>query len=112
MFNTTDQAKSSSTRQTLAVIRNAIEIYRANNPDYPPNTDTATFAAAIRPYLNGPIPAPSVPAGKNANILMDVTDVVAGYDATPDDDESAGWVYKKATGAFRVNASTGDPSTW
>lgn len=112
MFNTTDQAKSHSTRQTLAVIRNAIEIYRANNSDYPPSTDTATFVAAIRPYLNGPIPKPEVPAGKTAAILMDATALAAGYDAAADDDEDAGWVYKQATGSFRVNATTGEPSTW
>lgn len=109
MFDTADDAADNSTRQTLAVIRNAIEIYRVKHSAYPPITTSAEFKEALRPYLNAPVPAPSCLPNANSDVVQDET---AGFDAVPDTDDPASWVYKPATGSFKLNSTDATHLSW
>lgn len=109
MFDTADDAANHSTRQTLAVIRNAIEIYRVKNQAYPPIGSGTEFQDALRTYLNAPLPVPSCLTGKTAAVLADTS---TGLDATPDNDSAAGWVYKQSSGSFRLNTTETAYSAW
>ena len=108
-FDTADDGADHSTRQTLTVIRNAIEIYRVKNQDYPPIGSGTEFQDALRAYLNAPIPAPSCLSGKTAAVLADAT---SGRNATPDSNDTAGWVYKQSSGAFALNSTDATYSAW
>lgn len=109
MFDTADDAANHSTRQSLAVIRNAIEIYRVKNQAYPPIGSGTEFQDALRTYLNAPIPIPSCLNGKTAAVLADTS---TGLEATPSGDSDAGWVYKASSGSFKLNSTATPYTTW
>ncbi len=58
LLNTTTTATDNGLRQSLGVIRNAIEVYSANNPYKLPGADNteATFLLDLKPYLRGEFP--------------------------------------------------------
>jgi len=109
MFDTADDAANNSTRQTLAVIRNAIEIYRVKHSAYPPITTSDAFKEALRPYLNASIPAPPCLANANSNVVEDDS---TGFEAVPNTEDNASWVYKPATGSFKLNSTDATHLTW
>lgn len=97
MFNTTSDAKNNSAKQSLAVLRNAVELYKANNGSYPPG---ATLATALKPYLKGPFP--SCPVGNtNANVFVSTADPIVVGGA------NEGWAYNETTGEVVVNHASG-----
>jgi hypothetical protein len=85
----------------VQVIRNAIEMYAANNGSALPGADgtEATFKANLVPHLRGTFPTCPVGA-KNASVDFGTTDPLTG-DASP----TKGWRYNKTTGAFIANYS-------
>lgn len=98
VMNTATTAKSNGTRQSLVVIRNAIEYYRAENGSFPP---AATFAAALKPYLKGPFPAAQI-GNLNANVATTTSSPISTAVSG-----GAGWAYNASTGEFVVNHADG-----
>ena len=98
LFDTANDARDNSTRHSLTVLRNSLELHRADNGGYPTE---ATITTALLPYLQGPFPAPQ--AGPNQNPTTapstenPIVTVVAGTD---------GWAYNETTGEIRVNEAT------
>jgi general secretion pathway protein G len=95
MTSTTTTAKTNGAKQTLATVRNAIELYKGETGAYPP--DAATLTTVLKPYLKGPFP--TAPLGANAGSAtiatgVDPAAVVAG---------GAGWAYTPSTGDFYLN---------
>lgn len=109
MFESADDASNNSTRQTLAVIRNAIEIYRVKHSQFPPINDSTAFKDAIQPFLNGPISAPACMPHGNSDIASDTS---AGFDAAPVSSNPASWVYKATTGSFKLNSTDAEHASW
>jgi prepilin-type N-terminal cleavage/methylation domain-containing protein len=97
MTTNSKTAKTNSAKQSLYVIRDAIELYRAENNEYP--QDAATLATLLKPYLKGPFP--SCPIGANAGSA----DVAVGTDPPAVVSGGAGWAYTKTTGEFYINDS-------
>jgi general secretion pathway protein G len=96
LFDTAGDARDSGTRQSIAVIRDAMELHRAREGGYPA---AATFAADLADYLRGPFPAPEV--GGNAG---DNNVAPTGQDPiTAASGGTEGWIYNAATGEFRIN---------
>ena len=95
LFDTANDARDNSTRHSLTVLRNALELHRADNGNYPTE---ATITTALLPYLQGPFPAPQAGPNQNATTAPSaenpIVTVVAGTD---------GWAYNEATGEIRVN---------
>jgi general secretion pathway protein G len=101
LLGTSGTATDNGLRQTLSVVRDAIERYAAENGgDYPPGGNQAAFKTAIASYLRGPFPTCPV-GGNNADVAVGAVSTVGG---------SEGWRYNTATGEFLVNSSTTDNS--
>lgn len=93
MFNTATEARENSTRHSLGVVRDAIELYRADNNSYPA---AISIDADLAPYLKGPFPAAQV-GNTNATVGTSGANPIAVSGG------SEGWVYNATTGDFAVN---------
>lgn len=98
LMNTAATARNNGTRQSLVIVRDAIEMYRADNGSYPP---AATLATALRPYLKGPFPASQV-GNANATVIASTANPI-----TTPEGGGAGWAYNQTTGDFVVNHADG-----
>ena len=96
MFDKASDARESSTRQSLVVIRDAIQLYRAENGSYPA---LATLADDLKPFINGSFPAAQ--AATNPN--NEVADASAQDPITAVVGEAKGWAYNPTTGEFVIN---------
>jgi general secretion pathway protein G len=102
LFDTSGRAIDNGVKQSLAVVREAIEVFQAANGGRLPgsNGDEATFKAEISPYVRkfpvlpvGPTPA------QNGAVLM-------SGDAGPPNGSispSEGWKYYYNSGDFIIN---------
>ncbi len=95
MFDTASDAKLSATKQSLAVLRDAIELYKAQTGSYP----TASISTELAPYLRGPFP--KVETGANAG-----SDAVRTHSGSPTPTGTQGWAYDTTSGAFIINDTT------
>lgn len=102
MFDTAEQAEVNTTRQQLAVLRNAIEMYRAQNGSYPA---VATLPTAMSQMLNGPFPTPSIGTVRGkSGVYYDTTATAAPVVPVPD--TTNGWAYKPHNGSLKLNILT------
>jgi general secretion pathway protein G len=97
-FDSATEARKSGTRQSLNVLRDAIELYRAQNSAYPA---AATFATDMRPYLKGPFPAVQIGPNQNANVVSSSQNPITAVEPG-----GAGWAYNPTTGDIVVNDAT------
>lgn len=95
LFNQTSKATDNGLMQTLAVVRDAIELYAADNGGAVPASHTALTAALVPTYLR------KFPVNP-FNQLDDVKAIAAADDAT-------GWMY--TSGNFIVNKMGNSPTT-
>jgi len=102
LLNTTTTATDNGLRQSLAVIRNAIEVYSANNPYKLPGADgtETTFKNDLKAYLRGEFP--KCPIGKK-DATIEFVSVDANTALTPTG--SKGWMYNTKDGRFIANSS-------
>jgi general secretion pathway protein G len=98
MFDTAGEARDSATRASLAVVRDAIELYRSQNGSYP---SAANIKTDLRNYYKGTFPKVQTSkvgtAKQNNDVAASTADpitVVTGNN---------GWAYNAATGEFVVN---------
>ena len=121
LINTSATATDNGIKVTLGTIRDAIELYAADNGalpgqptgDFDINGDPifGDLAGALEPYIRGPFPncpvgGASEPAGVE---IVTGTDPLTGTDS-PD----TGWKYNADTGEFIVNWNSNsrvDPNT-
>lgn len=108
LLGTSGTATDNGVRQTLGVVRDAIERFAAENGGDFPGTDEATFKAAIAPYLRGAFP--TCPVGANKNNEVAVT-TVATIPLPVDGTAAKGWRYSTATGEFIINSAANDNSS-
>lgn len=103
MLNTMASARTNAAKQSLAIVRSAIEAYRTQDPNYayPPANATTPLATSLAPYLKGPFP--TSPLSNNNNTVTDSTASPLVYVSG----NSAGWIYNSTTGDFGLNDSTG-----
>jgi general secretion pathway protein G len=98
MFSTSAKATDAGMKQSLNIIRDAIELYVSQSGGtYPPCTDPAgaDFKLALTPYLRGQFPK-SLVGTKDA--------VVKGVGGVPVSDNSSGWMYSTTLGTFIANS--------
>lgn len=107
MFGTAEQAEENTTRQQLAVLRNAIEMYRAQNGSYPAANGLPT---AMADMLNGPFPQPTIGSVRNeTGVYYDTTTTDAQVVPVPD--STNGWAYKPHNGSLKLNILAGSSET-
>ncbi|EMI21476.1 secreted protein containing Prepilin-type cleavage/methylation [Rhodopirellula maiorica SM1] len=93
MFDTAGNARDNATRQSLVVIRDAIDLYKAQTGEYPELTSLTTD---LKPYLQGAFPATQVGSDPGAGVVAGTSPLSTATDA-------GGWIYDEATGEFCVN---------
>lgn len=106
MFSNAERARDSSVRQSLSVVRTAIELYRADNDGAMPGT-SESFKDDLADYLRGPFPTSPV-GTKDANVSL-TGDVDITADAVP----VSSWKFSLTSGEFIVNSgatTATDPS--
>jgi len=105
LFGASNQAVDSGVRQSLCVVRNAIDHYSAEHPGVLPGADgkELTFKTEIAPYLRGQdFPTCPVAAKNNAVRMMGGSGPVApSIDGTS---TTHSWVYQFGTGEFYINS--------
>lgn len=107
LLGTSSAAADNGLKQTLGVVRDAIERYAAENAGQLPgdsNTE-ADLKADLVPYLRGAFPICPV-AGKNNKIKITTTDEVIAGAAAP----TESWHYCSANGQFICNSSAATSS--
>ena len=100
LLKTSKTATDNGLRQTLSIVRDAIELYAAENGgDLPPCADaTTSLQTALKPYIRGTFPKSPV-GSKNQDVKADAADPL-GADAIP----VTGWMYNTSTGEFICNS--------
>jgi general secretion pathway protein G len=101
-----DTAGDAAVKQSLSVIREAIDSYAAQHPNELPGADgqEATFYADLKQYLRGAeFPVCRVGPAKNNHVRMmsGTGSISAGIGAS---EATQSWVYKFETGDFYVNS--------
>ena len=100
-FGSLSDAQDSSAAQTLRVVRDAIELYKANNPTYPASDGTeATLKTDLADYIRNGFPSCQV--GKKDDSVLMQTD---GGPLSADVDGSTSWLYDNSTGEIRINSA-------
>lgn len=94
LFDTSAKATDNSVRTSLAIIRDAIELYAAENGSTPTWTDEATFKSDLDPYLRGSL-FPTCPVGANAGASTITNATTTGG--------AFAWRYDATTGEFFIN---------
>ncbi len=103
MFNTASAARDNATNQSLAVVRDAIELYRAQNEAYPGEAGTeADLQTDLEALLKGPFPKSSVSGAAGDRSVTIKTD---GGPLAEDVDGATDWLYDNTTGQFLINKS-------
>jgi general secretion pathway protein G len=101
MFKTSTEATENGLRQTLTVVRDAIELYQAKQGSLPPCTGTGTdFWGALKPYLRGP--APNCPVGSVGDTSVKASTTTPLVNAV---DDTSSWLYNTNSGEFICNSS-------
>ncbi len=101
---TTKTATDAGVKQSLSVIRNAVELYAADHSGTLPGADgaEATFMSDLKQYLRTGSNFPVCPIGaKNNNIRIQTSGVLLAGDAAP----TQGWAYDNKSGQFIVNSN-------
>ena len=99
MFDQATTARQNGTRQSLVVVRNAIELFRAQTGALP----TDAIKTQLQPYLQGAFPRAEVGAPTNHNDEVRVVNDASPLAASG----TQGWAYNRQTGQFIVNEPTG-----
>ena len=93
LFDVTQDARTNGARQSLAIVRDALELYRVQSNQYP---TVANMPAGLQTFLHGQFPAPGIGANANDN-------TVVGFSGTFSVSGTAGWAYDETTGQFLIN---------
>jgi general secretion pathway protein G len=98
LLGTSSAAADNGVKQTLAVVRDAIERYAAEHGGSLPaqgSTTAGAFETAIAPYLRGEFPTCPVAAEDNT-VAIGASSAVAGAES---------WRYNSSDGTFIVNSN-------
>jgi type II secretory pathway pseudopilin PulG len=104
LLATSGTATDNGLKQTLGVVRDAIERYAAEHGGTLPGADgaEATFKTEIAPYLRGPFP--DCPVGGVQDDVVVMVNSVATLVGT---DTAGGWKYDYVNGGFIANSDQG-----
>ena len=98
MFDTANDARESSTKHSLTVVRNAIELYRTNTGKYPGEAGETDLKSDLVPYLQGPFPVSHMNGNDNTgSVTVTHTGDPLSYGGTTD------WKYDSESGQFIAN---------
>ena len=104
LFDTSGKAVDNGLKQTLKIVRDAIELYSANNGGALPGADNqeATFKADLAPYLRK---FPENPKAANPAKADQVKMIAGVLDIIAEVDNDKGWIYHSGRGLFKANTN-------
>lgn len=100
VLNTSDDARLNSTLQSLTIVRDAVELYKAENGVLPGG---ATLATDLAPYIRGQFPMVNVGPNKSSNLVKN--DTTATGLAAGACSGTQGWIFNSVTGEFSINST-------
>ena len=101
MFDTANTARINSTIQSLAVVRDAIELHLAQNGTYPGDIGTeADLKSDLVAHLKGPFPKNQISAASSDSTVAVLT---AGLPLTASGAQD--WKYDNTTGDLIINTA-------
>ena len=102
LINTSGVATDNGLKQSLSIVRDAIDYYRAKNAGAYPGADgnETTFKNDLQPYIRGAFPKCPV---ENKVDTVKFENVAGSTPATPG--SGHGWVYNNKDGTFIVNST-------
>lgn len=105
ILTSTSDAEDSGIAQTLANIRDAIELYKADpdNGGYPQTAGATTVADKLDSYLRGSVFPKVLVGGCTGNQILIDNDGTLTVDQT---DTNDGWVFDENTGEIIINSDT------
>jgi prepilin-type N-terminal cleavage/methylation domain-containing protein len=109
LLGTSSSASENGLKQTLAVVRDAIERYAAEHAGQLPaagSTDQTVFKNALIPYLRGSFPVCPV---ENKNATVKITAATVPY-VESDITGTEAWLYSNKTGEFICNSAANTKS--
>ena len=100
LINTTGTATDNGLKQTVHVVRDAIEYFSSQNAGAFPGADgnETTFKNDIKPYLRGDFPKCSVGTKDDTVTMVNTVGTTAPTGGT-------GWIYNYVDGTFLVNST-------
>ncbi len=106
LLSVSSDAADNGLKQTLSIVRDAIELYAADNGgSLPPCTATgADFRAALAPHIRGAFPTCPVGGAQNDDVVPTGT---AGT-TVADSPTTNGWKYNTKDGTFIANTDDTD----
>jgi len=99
MFNTASNARTNATRASLVIVRDAIELHRAQTGSYPTHK---TLSTDLKGFMSGSFPSVQITSTNNNSSVR----ALAG-DSAFEPSGAEGWAYNETTGDFYVNHSEG-----
>lgn len=116
LLNTSGKATDNGLRQTLNVVRDAIDLYSTTHNGQLPGADGQenTFRNDLAPLIRGDFPICPVGPAQNQNVRMIGGTHSISAAANAKTNPAFGWRYNYETGAFAVNWThpmASDPST-
>ena len=101
LLNTSCSATDNGLKQTLSIVRDAIELYATGHGGVLPGADTnpLTFKTDLDPYMRGKFPKCPVGPAPNRKVRMVNSGGLISGEASP----GRGWRYNNETGQFIVN---------
>ena len=101
MFDTAGNARENTVIQSLAVVRDAIELYKAQTGAYPGDGGTeGDFTADLKPFLRGPFPKNTLTAAEGDRSVKVKTE---GDPLSASGDED--WKYDNSSGELIINTT-------
>jgi prepilin-type N-terminal cleavage/methylation domain-containing protein len=98
LLGTSSTATDNGIKQTLGVVRDAIERYTAEHGGtYPRSDSEANFKTDLKPYLRGTFP--KCPVGDTAAVVFVTANPLAVTGTT------GGWIFSSGSGEFAVNST-------
>jgi general secretion pathway protein G len=104
LLGTSSAAADNGIKQTLAIVRDAIERYAAEHGGALPGADEteATFKSDLAPYLRGAFPTCPVAGMKNT---VKVSATAVGFAGEAGNSQNESWHYCVEDGQFIVNST-------
>ncbi len=97
LFNASADATDNGQKTTLSIVRDAIELFAANNGGTLPGQGN-DLPGDLAPHIRGSFPKCQVGPAKNATVKYSATGPITGV-ASP----TEGWHYQKDDGTFIIN---------
>lgn len=105
VFDTPTVEEQTTTRKQLAVLRNAIEMYRTRSSVYP---SAHCLPEAMGTILDGPFPVPSIGSVRGDGSVYYDHNLDEATPVVPDASAPGGWAYKPANGSIKLNVAPND----